>query len=113
MHPKWIISLAILFLGGTLLANILEGQYITSGETTLLFDLLNKYKEINFGNPVTGFFTMISAGWEYLIILWRIFWWDYAMFYGTYEIARYFALCISLGVIGSLVLAVTRGTSSA
>jgi len=88
-------------------------QYYGSGDIGLFHDLLTTHKEISFGNPFTGFLTLIQAGWDYLVLVWRLFWWDYAFFYGTYEIIRILCWTISVGIVVSLILAVTRGTSSA
>ncbi len=109
MHPKWIIALAILFLAGTLISGILEQEYLGSSEAGMFHDLLTKYKEVHLWN----FLSIISVVWSYIVLIWRLFWWDYSFWYGSWEIIRFFCWTISIGIIVSLILSVTRGTSSA
>jgi len=113
MHPKWIISLAILFLGGTILSGLLDMQYIGSGEASLFQRLIEGGEQLNFSNPITGIYSILKVGWTYMQLIWAMFWWDYSFFYGSYEIIRYFCWTISVGIIVSLILSITRGTSSA
>lgn len=112
MHPKWLISLLIIFVGGTLLSGLLEQQYLGSGETGVIFRLLNNYKEIEFTNPLVALGTFVTVAWSYIQTLWAIFWWDYAFFHGSWAIFRYFFMSISVGIVVSLVLAAVRGVSS-
>lgn len=113
MHPKWIISLAMLFLGGTILSGLLEQQYLGTSSAGMFHDLMNGYKELNFSNPFVAITSVISVAWDYVQMLWNLFWWNYSFFYGTWEVVRYFCWCISIGIIASLIMSVTRGTSSA
>ena len=108
MHPKWIISLAMLFLAGTIISNILEQAYLGTSEATMWYKLTSNYQELSW-----NFFTVIKVAWSYIVLVWKMFWWDYSFWYGSWEIVRYLCMCISIGIIVSLILSVTRGTSSA
>ena len=108
MAPKWIISLAILFLAGTIISGILEQSYLGTSDAGMFHDLLSKYKELSW-----NFLTIISVAWSYIVLVWKMFWWDYSFWYGSWEIIRFFCWTISIGIIVSLILSITRGTSSA
>lgn len=108
MHPKWIIALAMLFLAGTIISGILEQSYLGTSDAGMFHDLLSKYKELSW-----NFFTIIKVTWSYIVLVWKMFWWDYSFWYGSWEIIRFFCWTISIGIIVSLILSVTRGTSSA
>jgi hypothetical protein len=107
MAPKWIIALATLFLAGTIISGILEQSYLGSADAGMFHDLLSKYKELSW-----NFLTIISVAWSYIVLVWRMFWWDYSFWYGSWEIIRFFCWTISIGIIVSLILSITRGTSS-
>jgi len=108
MAPKWIISLATLFLAGTIISGILEQSYLGTSDAGMFHDLLSKYKELSW-----NFLTIISVAWSYIVLVWKMFWWDYSFWYGSWEIIRFFCWTISIGIIVSLILSITRGTSSA
>lgn len=108
MHPKWIIALAMLFLAGTIISGILEQSYLGTSDAGMFHDLLSKYKELSW-----NFITIISVTWSYIVLVWKMFWWDYSFWYGSWEIIRFFCWTISIGIIVSLILSITRGTSSA
>jgi len=108
MAPKWIIALATLFLAGTIISGILEQSYLGTSDAGMFHDLLSKYKELSW-----NFLTIISVAWSYIVLVWKMFWWDYAFWYGSWEIIRFFCWTISIGIIVSLILSITRGTSSA
>lgn len=107
MAPKWIISLATLFLAGTIISGILEQSYLGTSDAGMFHDLLSKYKELSW-----NFLTIISVAWSYIVLVWKMFWWDYSFWYGSWEIIRFFCWTISIGIIVSLILSITRGTSS-
>ena len=96
-----------------MLSGILEMLYLTPQEAGILYRLLYGYKEISFSNPLIAVVTLISVAWEYIKTLWDILSWNYAFFDGYWAIVRFFFIGISVGIVASLILSVTRGVSSA
>ena len=109
MAPKWIIALATLFLAGTIISGILEQSYLGTSDAGMFHKLLTGYTEMHWYNIGS----VISVAWSYIVLVWKMFWWDYAFWYGSWEIIRFFCWTISIGIIVSLILSITRGTSSA
>ena len=90
-NPKWVIGLGTAFVLMTILSGILEGVY--GMESTLLHRLMNP--ELSWGGV-----------WDYIKVLWAILWFDYSFFYGWFMIFRFLFMCVSIGLIASLVVEV-------
>ena len=112
MSPKWTIGFCMLFVLGAIFSGIVEMQYLGGGETAVINRLLHPDMP-SFSNPlgvVTGF---ISVVWGYIQALWEIFTWDFAMFQGEWALVRWgLFLCLSAGMVLSLVLVMLKGASS-
>lgn len=108
---KWLIALAILFLMGSLLSGVIEQQYLGSSQVGVLHGLIAGYQQANFSNPIIGIASIFSIVWNSLKAIWQMFWWNYAFFDGYWVIFKYLGWCISLGVVITLVLSLTRGVS--
>lgn len=113
MRPGWIIGLAMLFILLHLVNGICEMTFVT-GEPELIFDsLINKVQIVSsedtswFGKIWAG----VGVGWEVLVLLWRMFWFDYAFLTGDWVLLRFIFMSISVGIIVAFFFAV-RGTSS-
>lgn len=89
--------------------------YLGSGETAV-FDRLLYIDTLQLQGSYSGATNFIlgvfSNPMQFLAALWQVFTFDYAMFHGTYAIARYILLTISAGVVVSLVITIFRGVSS-
>ena len=112
MNPKWLIGLGMLFVLGSIFSGLIELQYLSGSDQAVINRLLHPDMP-SFSNPlgmVTGF---ISVVWDYIQAFWDMFTWDFAMFTGEWALVRWaLFLCLSLGIIGSLVLAMVRGVSA-
>jgi len=110
MRTTWIVGLCMLFFIGTGISLTLEMQYAGTGVIDVFFALM-KPDFSSFTNPLTavgGFFIMV---WDWIDAMWKVLWWDYSFFTGSWEILKYLGWCVSIGLIVSIVLAV-RGTGS-
>ena len=113
MRAGWIIGFVMAFVIMSIIACVCEMDYLGEGEISHLQQLMQPdfpdYK-IPIIGPVAAF---ISVAWDYIRILWGMFWFDYPFFEGSFAIVRYILFIpISIGVIVSLVLATFRGVSS-
>lgn len=113
MKPGWIIGFVMAFVIMTMIATICESSVIGPGDMTKLQQLMQP----NFPDykiPIIGpFIGFISVAWDYIKILWGMFWWDYPYFEGAWGIARFvFFIPVSIGMVVTLVLATIRGVSS-
>lgn len=113
MKPGWIIGFVMAFVIMSVIASICEMNTISAGDMTKLQQLLQPdfpdYK-IPIIGQVAGF---ISVAWDYIKILWSMFWFDYPFFEGAWALARYILFIpISIGMVVTLVLATIRGVSS-
>ena len=101
---KWLIGLGFFFLIGTLLSNIMAGTYY--GTDDLYFvQALNHFK-MAFSNIVSwsAGWNMLSGAGDMMHAIVQFVTWDYAFFYGTWEIFRYFLMTISFGFMLSAAL---------
>jgi len=102
----------MMFVICTLVNGWIEMEYLGNSNAGLLHTLFTGYREIEFTNPIIAVGSFISVVWTYIKAAFDIMTWNYAFFYGYWEIVRYIFMCISIGVTVSLILA-ARGTSSA
>lgn len=113
MRTGWIIGLVSAFVIFTIIACICEMNYIDEGDMSKLQQLLQPdfpdYKVPILGQ-IAGF---VTVAWDYIRILWGMFWWDYPFFTGGWALVRYMMFIpLSIGMVVSLVLATFRGVSS-
>ena len=110
MRTTWIVGICMLFLIGTGISLTLEKQYAGTGLVDTFLALMRP-DFVSFTNPliaIGGFFIMV---WEWIQVLWSVFWWDYSFFTGVWEIFKYVGWCISIGIVVSIILAI-RGVGS-
>lgn len=110
MRIAWMTGLVLLYVIGMVISLTLEGEFLGSSETTVLYRLMNP-EFGSFTNPLSaigGFFIMI---WNWIQAVWDILTWDYSFFRGSLETFRYVGWAGSIAMVVSLVLAV-RGTGS-
>ena len=113
MKPGWIIGLASAFVIMQIIAGVCEMGYVGSGEVGLFQQLMQpNIPDVKI--PVIGqIAAFFSITWDYIVVLWNMFWFNYPFFQGTWSIVRYiFFVPVSVGVVVSLVLATVRGVSS-
>lgn len=108
MSPKWIIFLTTLWIIGSILGLALEGAY-PGGEEQNVFNTLANSKALQattlFG-AVAGAFSDLS----FFTALGSVLIWDFSFWDGTLEIVRWIIfLPITIGIVGSLLLAWIRG----
>lgn len=108
---KWFMFFAIFFLCGSLLSGITEYQYLGSDATGSIYGLMI-WREISFNDPLSFLFSVPIAGWSFIKSLWVLFSWDYSFFDGDLVIFRYLGWCISLGLIVTFIMSVTRRSSA-
>lgn len=80
--------------------------YLGDSQAGLLWDLLNSFENFN------SILDLPGLVWGLIVLVWNMFWFDYAFFQGGWIIMRYLFWSVSIGLIWSMVLAV-RGVSSA
>ena len=96
MNPKWIIGLAIAFIAGTIICNIIDmvsplGDAGVEGTATYHIDqMINKFQAIGTAS-VIGKATLFFGGlWEFLIALGNMFIWNYSFLQeGNLQILRW------------------------
>ncbi|GAH55757.1 unnamed protein product [marine sediment metagenome] len=133
MRMTWIVGLAMLFFIGTGISMTLENEYIGSegvqyedkygnpcdiddpgakpvGVISTFYTLV-KPDFAQFTNPLQAIGGFFVLAWNWIVALWKVFWWDYAFFTGTWAILKYLGWAISLGVIVALIMAI-RGVGS-
>ena len=113
MSSRWFIGFITAWVMMTVIACICEMTFLSDSEIGILQQLLSPefpdYK-IPIIGQVAGF---LSVAWDYIRILWTMFWFDYPMFQGTFALVRYMLLLpISVGVVVGLVITLIRGVSS-
>ena len=110
MRISWLTAMGLLFLVGTIISLTLEGQYLDTGDTSIFWNIVHP-TFTNYTNPllaIGGFFIWML---DWARALWKMLWWDYSFFTGSYEVFRYVGLAVSVGFVVSIVLAI-RGTGS-
>ena len=103
----------MLFVILQVIAGICEMQYIGVGEITKLQSLMSPdFPDYNV--PIIGAVaSFVTVAWDYIQVLWDMFWFDYPFFAGAWMIVRFiFFIPVSIGMIVSLVLATVRGVSA-
>lgn len=107
---SWTIGLVMAFVVLTLISGICEVTYMGSDETNRIQMLLQPTIPAH-SSFISGLVAYVTAGWDYIINLWGMFWFDYAFFTGGYAIFRYiFFLPISIGLILSIILSALPGS---
>jgi hypothetical protein len=102
MRTSWIIGVVILFIMLSLVCGLVENVYMGSSESTSPDARIQMLLSPNFSS--------ISFI-DYVLNLWAMLWFDYAMFTGGYSIVRYLFMAVSAGMILSFFLAI-RGVGS-
>jgi len=112
MSIKWTVALMMAFVIFSLLAGVIEQEYLGSNKVGLLQQLMTAPEVTTINNPLTVVFTFVKVLWNIVKVLWAAFWWDYAFFQGYWVIFKYAIFWpISIALILALVMAV-RGVGS-
>jgi len=102
MSIRWVITLVSLWLGLSLVSGIMEQTYLGSSHAGLLLTLLEPNIPAT-SNFLEGTLAYVTVGRDWLLTLWQMFWFDYAMFEGAWVIVRMFFIAISLGMVFGLI----------
>lgn len=108
MHPKWLIGLGMIFVISTVLCLVLESQ---ASDVTVISGVLDKFQAMEFNNPVSVGWAVITGLGAILKAIFDVLTWNYSFFIGYWVWVRFLMMTISFGIIISLLLAI-RGTSS-
>jgi len=113
MKPNWVIGLIAAFVVFTVIACICEMRYIGEGDVSKLQQLLQPDFP-DYKIPILGqIAAFVTVAWDYVQVLWDMFWWDYPFFEGSWSLVRYILFIpLSIGAVVALVLATFRGVSS-
>lgn len=111
MKTSWMIGLVTLFVVLSIIAGVMEMNYLgTEGLSRL--QMLMQPDVPAYTNPIGAVSAYFTVGWGYIQNLWGMFWFDYPMFTGVWGIVRYVIfLPVSIGVIVSLIF-IIRGVGS-
>lgn len=109
---KWFTFFALMFLVCSILSGITEATYLGTAETGAIYKLMI-WREISFNDPFSFLFSVPIAGWDFIKALWVLFSWDYSFFDGNMIVFRYMGWCVSLGLIVSFIMSITRRGSTA
>ena len=113
MNPKWVIGIVAAAVIFGIVGGICEMSYIGEDEVSKLQRLLQPDFP-DYKIPILGqIAAFVTVAWDYVQVLWEMFWWDYPFFEGSWSLVRYmFFIPLSIGAVVSLVLATFRGVSS-
>lgn len=103
---KWFIFFAVTFLCATLLSGVIEYQYLGDASSTIYGLMI--WREVSLTDPLSFITSIPSAGVSFIRGVWALFSWDYAFLTGDLIIFRYFGWCISLGLIITFIMTITR-----
>lgn len=102
MSVRWVITLALLFLGLTIISGIVEDTYLGDGAISTLDTLLRPNIPV-VDNPIEGTWAWVSVGKNFVEAIWTMLWFDYAQFQGAWRILAWFFRCISIGFIWGII----------
>jgi hypothetical protein len=108
---KWFAFFAIMFLVCSILSGITEATYLGSSESGAIYQLMF-WREMSFNDPFSFVFSVPIAGWSFIKALWQLFSWDYSFFDGQLAVFRYMGWCISLGLIVTFIMSITRRSTA-
>lgn len=103
LQTKWLVFFIAAFLIGGFFSGLIEMTYLGQNAGMGLLSPFFMWTKGSFTLNLIKGITMIFSG-ELINVLFRMFFWDYAMFTGVYEIVRY----LLIGII-SVPMAVTFG----
>lgn len=113
MKSSYFIGLAIMFVVFTLISGICEADFAKGTESVTLLQQLVQPPMVDSSTFIGAIASYVNIGWDYVSILWKMFWFDYSFFTGGAEWFRYvFFIPISIGLVLTLVLSVLRGVGS-
>ena len=104
---KWLSFFAIMFLVCSIMSGITEAQYLEDGEGSTIRSLMF-WEEISFNDPISFMFSIPVATWNLIEALWVLFSWDYSFFTGELVVFRYLGWCLTLGLVVSIWMSITR-----
>ena len=99
----------MIFVICTAVCIILEQAY---GGMSIMTEAISGLGTMDFSNPVTGMFSILTGVWGLIKAFFKFLTWDYYFFTGYWVWARFLLMSISLGVAISLALTLIRGSSS-
>ena len=121
MSVKWLIGLGVLFIVGSVIANIID--YIApigdpsavGGGSYYLFSAISTWSTVEINNPLTWSGAFVGLG-QLMIALWAMFLWEYnflAPEAGNWYLLKWLILYpISFRLIIVFLLSLIRGVSS-
>lgn len=98
----------MIFVISTVLCLVLEGQ---AGDVTIISGVLDKFQVMEFNNPVSVAWAVLTGIGAILKAIFDVLTWNYSFFVGYWVWIRFLMMTISFGIIISLLFAI-RGTSS-
>lgn len=100
MDVKWVMGLIFIFVLATLFSRILDAQFLGSGETAILNDLLGfDIQEIR-EQGITGIPTATT---EFFKSFLNAITWNYNFFTGEWVLVRYLAMAMTIGAIWGII----------
>ena len=97
---KFIMFLAVAFIGCTLISRMLEGAWFSGTDVTIM-NQLAVFRDVQvlnlFSIPALNL-SFFTQGLPHMIM------WDYPFFGGTYELARYFLYALSIGAVWGILV---------
>jgi len=102
-NPKWLIAIATLFVGMSLICGVIEGNYLGGASMFRLQVLMSLPFPLGETLPI-----------PWVRNLWGLLWFDYAYFQGGWAIFKYALFWpISLGLVASYGLVLVEAAISA
>ncbi|MFA5037977.1 MAG: hypothetical protein WC479_12470 [Candidatus Izemoplasmatales bacterium] len=118
MSPRWLIGMALAFLILGVFANITDGMFMEDNQTSVLWEAISNFKDVNILNPMT--YDSMYLGVTGLIdAVWQMFIWDYTFLNGyyddlgvwhdsPYQFFRWILITISVGLFVAFMLELFR-----
>ncbi len=106
MNAKWLVGMMLLWFSVTIVSLILDAQYVGADDVAKLNTLLHPSFLAGADIPFIGFFVVVF---NYISVFISTLTFDYSFLTGGFEVLKYVGICLSVGTIVMLVLAL-RGS---
>jgi hypothetical protein len=114
MKTGWLIFIITLWIACTIICSVGEmASPISESDAGVFYGLTH----VDFSRYHIPIVDQVVGGleftWEFIQVLWTIFWFNYSFFTGNWLLVKYvFFLPVSIGLIITIIVAVVRGTPS-
>lgn len=114
MYTKWLIGLFMAFTVLTIVSNIIQSAYYPEAAQITIFTVINNWGIAFSKGFFTGIGQVITSLGDLMNAMWTTFMFDYAFFYGGWEIFKY-VVCwpISAGLAVTLAMDISKTLTAA